>query len=1184
MAKLNLEKLRKHIQKFEFKELFKELGWSNPTSTRETELENGFRYKQISELSGVVILEITATEMPDTKTRLAIHEKISPIHAEHVLIFVDSPRSQSCFFWMKRENGKNHPRNHFYFQGQSGELLLSKLAAMNVDFSEFDENGNIAIVDVAKRLKSALDIEPVTKKFFKDFEQKHGDFVNEIHGIDSEKDRTWYASVLLHRLMFIWFLQKKGFIDKGNLNYLNDKLAQIQKNLIVDGFYREFLKPLFFEGFAKPKNDRSPETNKLLGDVRYLNGGLFLPHQIEENYKDKIQVSDKAFEDLFALFGQYSWNLNDTVGGNDNEINPDVLGYIFEKYINQKAFGAYYTRPEITDYLCERTISKLILDRINTLAIPELNLPARQFKDLPELLFKLDAPLCRDLLNKILPELSLLDPACGSGAFLVAAMKTLIDVYSAIIGKIKFLNDSGLTNWLAETENAHPNIHYFIKKEIIKNNLFGVDIMPEATEIAKLRLFLALVSSAQKVDDLEPLPNIDFNIMAGNSLIGLLKVEGEKFNAFGKSGDIFKGAEAQTYQQILHEKNRLIASYKDSSSYSENLTELRDKIYTFKTDAYQKLNALLLVEFERLQIKYEQATWDDAKNKEAKPIKRAVTLDDIATLQPFHWGYEFDQIFSNGGFDAIITNPPWEVLKPQAKEFFADYSELVTKNKMTIKDFEKEQKVLLAQPETRAAWLEYQSRFPFLSLYFRASSQYQHQTAVVNGKKTGSDINLYKLFTEQCFNLLKPNGECGIVIPSGIYTDLGATGLRHLLFNETNITGLFCFENRKTIFEGVHRSFKFVVLTFVRAGSKPALNHECDTTEKESKSSDGENVVMRAGYEPALTDPAYTDHARTQSFPAAFMRHEVSELTNFPNSDSLQISTDLIKKLSPDSQSIMEFKNETDIIIAEKMLAFPLLGEQLENTWNLKLANEFHMTNDSHLFKTENATGRLPLFEGKMIHQFSSTWGEPKYWIDETEGRKGVLGLRKEDVGQVLDYQCYRLGFRDVAASTNERTMIATILPRGVFCPHTMSLENVENSNINSETRLFLIALFNSFILDSIIRQRVTSHVSFFFVYNLPIPRLTESDARFKKIVERAAALICVSAEFEDLKRELVAKGYELKADAPDVLRAELDALVAHLYNLTEAEFAHILKTFPIVKDEVKVAALVEFRKMEQLR
>ena len=105
-----------------------------------------------------------------------------------------------------------------------------------------------------------------------------------------------------------------------------------------------------------------------------------------------------------------------------------------------------------------------------------------------------------------------------------------------------------------------------------------------------------------------------------------------------------------------------------------------------------------------------------------------------------------------------------------------------------------------------------------------------------------------------------------------------------------------------------------------------------------------------------------------------------------------------------------------------------------------------------------------------------------------------------------------------------------------------------------------------------------------FYVYQLPIPRLTESDPRFKPIVERAAALICVSAEFEDLKRELEAKGYELKTDAPDVLRAELDAIVAKLYDLTEDEFAHILKTFPIVKDEVKVAAMVEFRKLNNER
>ena len=1169
MAKLNLEKLRKHIQSFEFQKLFNELGWSNPSSNRETELENGFRYKQIAQLSSVVILEISVDEMPDAKARLTIHEKIAPIYHEHVLIFVDSKRTQSCFFWMKRENGKNYPRTHFYFQAQSGELLLSKLAAMNVDFSEFDESGNIAIVDVAKRLKTALDIEPITKKFFKDFEQKHGDFVNEIQGIDSEKDRAWYASVLLHRLMFIWFLQKKGFIDKGNLNYLNDKLTQIQKNLIVDGFYREFLKPLFFEGFAKPKNDRSTEINKLLGDVRYLNGGLFLPHQIEERYNDKIQVSDKAFEDLFALFGQYSWNLNDTVGGNDNEINPDVLGYIFEKYINQKAFGAYYTRPEITDYLCERTISKLILDRINAPATPELDLPARQFKDLPELLFKLDAPLCRELLNKILPELSLLDPSCGSGAFLVAAMKTLIDVYSAIIGKIKFLNDANLTQWLEATENAHPNIHYFIKKEIIKNNLYGVDIMPEATEIAKLRLFLALVSSAKKVDDLEPLPNIDFNIMAGNSLIGLLNVEGEKFNAINKTGDIFADTQAQTYQHILQEKNRLIASYKDSSTYSENLTELRDKIVEFKNDAYEKLNALLLAEFERLQIKYEQATWDDAKNKESKPTKRALTSADISELKPFHWGFEFDQIFARGGFDAIITNPPWESFEPNGKEFFQDYSSEFSKNKMTIKDYDKEIKTLLKDEEIKTAWLNYHSSYNHQRIFFRIADQYKNQVPIIDGKRQGKDVNLYKLFTEQSFNLLKQNGECGIVIPSGIYTDLGATGLRHLLFNETNITGLFCFENRKTIFEGVDSRFKFVVLTFVKntvgAGSKPA-HHEHNTVEIKSPSSNDDVVVMREGLEPAPT----------QSFPAAFMRHDVAELNNFPNPDSLQISTNLIKKLSPDSQSIMEFKNETDIKIAEKMLAFPLLGEQLENTWNLKLHREFNMTDDSYLFKTENATGRLPLFEGKMIHQFSSNWGQPKYWIDEKEGRKGVLG-KIEDVGQVLDYQGYRLAYRAIASSTNEHTMIASIIPP-CFTGNSLNI----SKPLDIVNLLFCVSFLNSFVADWLLRQKVSANVNMFYVYQLPIPRLTETDPRFKPIVGRAAGLICVSEEFEDLKRELVAKGYELKTDAPEILRAELDGLVAKLYDLTADEFAHILKTFPIVKEDVKTAAMAAFLKLEK--
>ena len=205
-----------------------------------------------------------------------------------------------------------------------------------------------------------------------------------------------------------------------------------------------------------------------------------------------------------------------------------MLGYIFEKYINQKSFGAYYTRPEITEYLCERTIHHLILEKINSAPIAGVT-RGRHFDTVNDLLVNLDAGLCRELLD-ILPQISLLDPACGSGAFLVSAMNTLIKVYIAITGRIEYLNDSYLTNWLRKARAEHDSLHYYIKKKIITENLFGVDIMEEGTEIAKLRLFLALVSSVQTVEQLEPLPNIDFNILPGNSLIGFLQVNEETYN------------------------------------------------------------------------------------------------------------------------------------------------------------------------------------------------------------------------------------------------------------------------------------------------------------------------------------------------------------------------------------------------------------------------------------------------------------------------------------------------------------------------------------------------------------------------------------------------------------------------------------------------------------------------------
>ena len=361
-----------------------------------------------------------------------------------------------------------------------------------------------------------------------------------------------------------------------------------------------------------------------------------------------------------------------------------------------------------------------------------------------------------------------------------------------------------------------------------------------------------------------------------------------------------------------------------------------------------------------------------------------------------------------------------------------------------------------------------------------------------------------------------------------------------MLFGETEITGLFGFENRKIIFEGVDSRFKFVVLSFRKGGE-------------------------------------------TKSFPTAFMRHNVAELVEFPNKGALKMNVELVKKLSPDSLSVMEFKNETDIQIAEKMLKFPLLGEKFEDKWNLVLSNEFHMTNDSHLFKTEDGEGRLPLYEGKMIHQFTHTWGKPKYWIEKEIGRKALLGRNKEE-NQKLDYQKYRFGFREIASNTNERGMISTILPRNVFANHKLMLSS-SRGRISESELIFCTAVANSFTFDFQVRQRTTTTISMFTFYQLPVPRLTAKDVEFQPIVERAAKLICTTPEFDDLAKE-VGLGSHQNGVTNETerlkLRAELDALVAHLYGLTEAEFTYILTTFPLVSDVVKVATQNAFRDVER--
>ncbi|MGM9323045.1 Eco57I restriction-modification methylase domain-containing protein [Deinococcus aquaticus] len=754
LSSTELKDIRAALRDFNFTRVMNLLGWNHATGQSTLSAgDDQFTLKPIAQLGGVQVIEVTSqgnpTTLPLEQTRRKLSDELTSTAREHVLIFVDAARTQSHWYWVKREfdgtKRKAQPRTHTYIKGQPDDLFIGKLSGLFVDIAELDDNGELPVLEAARRLSTALDSEAVVKEFYREFKDVREALAEQISGISDPKDRAWYASVLLNRLMFVYFLQGKGFLGRpnptsdGNRRYLQHKLAA-SRTEGPDLYYSTFLHHLFFDAFAKPEDQRSQDTKDRTGQIPYLNGGLFLKHGIELKYPG-ITIPDAAFDGILDLFGKYTWNLSED-DKHANGLDPDVLGHIFEKYINQKGFGAYYTRPEITEYLCEQTVRKLVLDKIKAYRPADTHL----HHNLSDALTSADRDLVRHLLTADdgLKQISLLDPACGSGAFLVAALKTMLDIYTVLMGRIHALHDPTLLDWEAKLRGTHASYHYNLKKQIITDNLYGVDLMPEAAEIAKLRLFLSLVSSANTLDDLEPLPNIDFNILTGNSLIGLLEVNESEYKAQREAAvaadkakekstssgpvnrptakivgqpSMFEEAE-KTYKQIVAEYQRDVENYRHVAGLGiTDLSALRKQIEDRKVAAYKDLNPMLHKQFHDLGIKYEEVTWDAAKGKEGKTKKRALTLDDITALKPFHWAFEFAEVMARGGFDAVIANPPWDVVKPNGKEFLESYSATISINKMGIKDFEKEKGELLTDPVTLTEWLEYQSSFPHVSAY-----------------------------------------------------------------------------------------------------------------------------------------------------------------------------------------------------------------------------------------------------------------------------------------------------------------------------------------------------------------------------------------------------------------------------------------------------------------------------------
>jgi hypothetical protein len=754
------------LQGFDFRKLFiEEMGWDHHTQNLPMTAEGEtYPLSAVAQKRGLVVFICKLGEsqkFPDYNIRRKIEKQVAKSVHEHILIFTDSSQKSQIWQWVKREPGKPIAcREHSYHCNQPGDSLLQK--CQTIAFG-FEEEEDLTLPGVTGRTRAAFDVDRVTKKFYDRFKADHDAFYNFLKGIPDEELQRWYVSVMLNRLMFIYFIQKKGFLD-NDLHYLRNKLAESRKSG-KDRFYSHFLCPLFFEGFAKTEGERSPEANHLLGKVPYLNGGLFLRHQIEEVHGRNIQIADLAFEKVFAFFDQYHWHLDERPLRADNEINPDVLGYIFEKYVNQKQMGAYYTKEDITEYISKNTIIPFLFDSArkdfkpgfeedkpvwqllqaepdryiydamkkgvdiplpseiaqgvddvsrrtewNKPAAPEYALPTEiwreavarrkrceevrgrmvkgELKDINDLItYNLDIrQFAQDaIVNSDTPELlrafwhgiekiTVLDPTCGSGAFLFAALNILEPLYEACLQRMEsFLSDLERSGEKHRPEkfsdfrkvlqrvSQHPNPRYFILKSIIINNLFGVDIMEEATEICKLRLFLKMVAQVESPDHIEPLPDIDFNIRAANTLVGFASLDDAKK---GMEGDWVKLLELPKIEEKAEIADRAFQKFRqmqteqgmDSKDFSEAKTELQTRLGKLE----EELNQYLAKEYGiDLRRKPDYEKWKSSH-------------------RPFHWFIEFFGILKNGGFDVIIGNPPYVVYVPNKVKYEIKPSKYIT--------------------------------------------------------------------------------------------------------------------------------------------------------------------------------------------------------------------------------------------------------------------------------------------------------------------------------------------------------------------------------------------------------------------------------------------------------------------------------------------------------------------------
>lgn len=773
-----------------------------------------------------------------------------------------------------------------------------------------------------------------------------------------------------------------------------------------------------------------------------------------------------------------------------------------------------------------------------------------------------------------------IDPACGSGHFLLAAARRLAE---------------RLAQLRSSDGAVSPQAYRHALREVIARCIFGVDRNPMAIELARTALWL------EGYEEGRPLSFLDHHLQCGDALLGLtdLKVlhKGIPKNAFvALSGDEKETCKflTQTNAKGLKQLERDLQSKQTIFEFDETSglqilnaieampSERAEDIARKETEYLQflgqaqdsrlahaadlVLGAYLLAKTEKnAQAVPTSATLylelTSSQSNEAHLAQVAAAQEACRYARVLHWPLAFPQVFAAGGFDCVLGNPPWERIKLQEEEFFATRHPEVAaaKNKA-----ERSQRIqwlsegVLHQhlypqrahgdgvtDESLAVSVQEKQLFAEFMIARRtaeAASLFAHVKGEDGGRYplTGvGDVNTYALFAETIQQItaglaakeIGPrSGRAGFIVPTGIATDDSTKAFFGFITQQARLVSLFDIENRDAVFPSVHRSFKFCLLTL---GASQAAEFVCYATQTSQ-----------------LADPRRR----------------------------FRLTPDEFQLINPNTLTCPVFRSERDAELTKKLYrAAPVLIDERKtdgNPWGISFMRQFDMANDSELFSDTAAPDRLPLYEAKLIHQFDHRWATytadgssrdmtlaekqdpnsvvlPRYWVDksEVEARLLTKGWKRG----------WLMGWRDICRATDVRTLISSVLPlTGVGDKFLLMLPSIEPKKTAA-----LVGCLNSLVCDFIARQKVGGTAFKYFTMKqiavLSPEQLTEIELAF--ILPRIIELTYTSGSLSSWAKDLGFDGppFSFFPERRAILRAELDAYYANLYGLTRDELRYIL-------------------------